>query len=266
MRRFFDPAAYRIVLFDQRNAGRSRPHASDPAVDLTANTTEHLLGDIERLREHLDVERWVLFGTSWGSALGLAYAERNTARVTAMVLSGVAVGRRAEIDWLYRGVGPQFADAYERFRNGAPADQRDGDLVEAYHSLLNDPDPAVRARAAKDFTEWEWALSSVDPDAPLVGRWADPDFQLGRARIVTHYFRHNCWLADDELIGNADRLGGIPGGLVMGRHDAQVSLAGARDLVAAWPDAELVVVDDAGHSVGDPGMGDAIAAATDRFR
>jgi len=265
VRRFFDPSAYRIVLFDQRGCGRSTPHASDPRTDLSVNTTEHLLADIERLRERLGIARWLLFGGSWGSTLALAYAERNPQQVSAMVLVGVTTTRRAEIDWLYRGVAPLFPAEYARFRAGVPPAERDGDLVEAYHRLLEDPDPRVRAKAAKDWCEWESALVSVHADAKPEPRRLQPDFQMAFARLVTHYFRHNAWLEDGILLRNAGALSGIPGVMVHGRLDFGGPLVTAWELAQAWPDGQLVVVSGAGHSSGDPGMSEAVIAATDRF-
>jgi proline iminopeptidase len=265
LRRFFDPSAYRIVLFDQRGCGRSTPHASDPRTDLSVNTTEHLLADIERLRQHLGIDRWVLFGGSWGSTLALAYAERNPQRVTAIILVGVTTTRRSEIDWLYRGVAPLFPAQWAHFRAGVPAAERDGDLVEAYYRLLQDRDPVVRAKAAQDWCTWEAALVSVDPDATLEPRRLQPAFQVAFARIVTHYFRHNAWLEDGILLRNAGALSGIPGVMVQGRLDLGGPLVTAWELAQAWPDGELVVVSGAGHSSGDPGMSAAVIAATDRF-
>jgi proline iminopeptidase len=253
------------VLFDQRGCGRSTPHASDPATDLSVNTTAQLLRDMEALREHLEIERWLVFGISWGSTLGLAYAEQHPQRVTAIVLAGVGTSRRSEIEWLYRGVGALFPDVWSRFRDGVPEAERDGDLVEAYYRLLHDVDPAVRANAAKDWSDYEWSLSSIDPNAPQPARWRDPEFQFGRARIVTHYFRHNAWLEDGALLRDAQLLAGIPGVLINGRFDVQCPLENAAELAQVWPTAELVAVDDAGHSSGDPGMSEAIVTATDRF-
>jgi len=264
-RRFFDPGAYRIVLFDQRGCGRSTPHASDPRTDLAVNTTAHLLADIERLRQHLGIDRWLLFGGSWGSTLGLAYAERHPQRVTAIVLVGVTTTRRSEIDWLYRGVAPLFPVQWARFRAGAPADDRDGDLVEAYYKLLRDPDPVVRAKAAQDWCAWESVLVSVHPDATPEPRRSQLAFQMAFARIVTHYFRHNAWLEDGILLRNAGALTGIPGVMVHGRLDLGGPLVTAWELAEAWPDSELVVVNGAGHSSGDPGMSEAVIAATNRF-
>ncbi|MGA2521078.1 MAG: prolyl aminopeptidase [Acidimicrobiales bacterium] len=267
-RRFFDPAAYRIVLFDQRGCGRSRPHAADPATDLGANTTEHLLGDIERLRIHLGVERWLVFGTSWGSTLGLAYAERHPARVRALVLAAVATTRPWEIEWLYKAVAPLFPAEWERFRAGVvAADDADAhDLVEAYSRLLEDPDDAVRLRAARHFNAWDWALSVADPGTEPPATWAEPAFQVARARIVTHYFRHDAWLEDGALLRGAGALTGVPGVMVHGRLDLASPLATAWALARAWPDAELVVVPRAGHTLGAEPMAEAVVVATDRFR
>ncbi|HEY5751789.1 MAG TPA: prolyl aminopeptidase [Chthoniobacterales bacterium] len=219
VRRFFDPIAYQIVLFDQRGCGRSTPHASDPRTDLSVNTTEHVIADIECLRQHLGIHRWMVFGGSWGSTLGLAYAERHRQRVTEIVLVGVTTTRRSEIDWLYRGVAPLFPAQWARFRAGAPVAERDGDLVEAYYRLLQDPEPVVRTKAAKDWCEWESALVSVNPDAEPEPRRLLPEFQMAYARIVTHYFRHNAWLEEGILLRNAGALTGIPGVMVQGRLD-----------------------------------------------
>jgi proline iminopeptidase len=264
-RRFFDPDAYRIVLFDQRNCGRSTPHASDPAVDLSTNTTPHLLADIERLRGHLGVDRWLVFGGSWGSALGLAYAERHPERVTEIVLFGIAVGRRREIEWITRDVGRLFPQAWTRFRDGVPASERDGSLVEAYARLLEDPDPAIREKAARDWCDWEDAHVRVRPDHGRNLRYDDPAFRMAFARIVTHYWRQNGWLEDGVLLREAGRLAGIPGVLVHGRLDVSGPLDGAWELARAWPGSELAIIEEAGHSAGDPGMTETLVAATDRF-
>ena len=265
VRRYFDPHAYRIVLFDQRGCGRSTPHASDLRTDLSVNTTEHLLADMELLRQYLDIDQWLLFGGSWGSTLGLAYAERNPQRVTEMVLVGVTTTRRAEIDWLYRGVAPLFPAQWARFRAGVPPAERDGDLVAAYHRLLQDPDPAIHMKAAKDWCEWESALVSVDPDAKPDPRRLQPAFQLAFARIVTHYFHHNAWLEEGILLRQASSLAHIPGILIHGRLDLGSPLVTAWELARAWPNSELVIVSGAGHSSTDPGMSEALIAATDRF-
>ncbi len=265
MRRYFDPAAYRIVLFDQRNCGRSRPHASDPNTGLSSNTTAHLIADMELLRRYLHIERWMLFGGSWGSTLALAYAQRCPNRVIGIILLGVTTTRRSEIDWLYRGVAPLFPEEWARFRAGVPEFERDGDLVGSYYRLLHDPDPAVRAKAAQDWHDWEAASVSVDPDARPAARWLEPDFQMARARIVTHYFYHNAWLDEGVLLREAGLLAGIPGVLIHGRLDLGSPLLTAWELAQVWPGSELIVVKGAGHTASDPGMTEALIAATDRF-
>lgn len=267
MRRFFDPAAYRIVLFDQRNCGRSLPHASDPAVDLATNTTPHLIADIERLREHLSIDRWMLFGGSWGSTLALAYAETHPDRVTEIVIPGVTTTRPSEIDWLYRGMAPLFPAEYARFVMSVPEGERGSaaDLVAAYYRLLHDADSAVRLKAAQDFSDWELASLSVDPDAKPGPRWSDPAFILARARIVTHYFYHQAWLEEGILLREAYKLRGIPGILIHGRLDLGAPLMTAWELAQVWPESELVIVGGAGHSTSDAGMPEAIITATDRL-
>ncbi|MEX1009476.1 MAG: prolyl aminopeptidase [Acidimicrobiia bacterium] len=264
-RRYFAPDAYRIVLFDQRECGRSTPHASDPTTDLSTNTTEHLLRDIELLRRHLGIEQWLVFGNSWGSTLALAYAERHPERVSALVLVAVGTTRPSEIDWLYHGVGRFLPEHWSRFRAGVPEADRDGDLVDAYHRLLEHPDPAVRERAARSWCEWEDAVVSPDPGIPPNPRYADPRFRMAFARIVTHYFAHDAWLEDGVLLRGADRLHDIPGTMVHGRLDLGGPLVTAWELSQTWSDAELIVVNTAGHSTGDPGMSEAAVAATDRF-
>ena len=261
-RRFFDPAAYRIVLFDQRGCGRSTPSAGEPAADLAVNTTWHLVSDIERLRVHLGVERWLVLGVSWGVTLALAYAEAHPERVSELVLVAVTMTRRAELDWFYRGVAPLFPAEWERFRAGVPAGERDGDLIHAYHRLLGDPDPDVRARAADDWSAWELALMSTEPDPAWPEAWRSPAFRYTRARLVTHYFRHAAWLEEGALLRDAGRLAGIPGTMIHGRVDLGAPLATAWELDRAWPDGELVVVGGAGHSA--TGMADQVVAATSR--
>jgi proline iminopeptidase len=265
VRRYFDPHAYRIVLFDQRNCGRSLPHASDLRTDLAVNTTAHLLADLEQLRQHLGIDQWLLFGGSWGSTLGLAYAEQNPQRVTEMVLGSVTTTRRAEIDWLYGGVAPLFPAQWARFRAGVPPAERDGDLIAAYHRLLQDSDPAIHMQAAKDWCAWEAAVVSVDPEATPEPRRLQPAWQLAFARIVTHYFCHNVWLEEGILLRQASALAHIPGILVHGRLDLGSPLVTAWELAQAWPNSELVIVSGAGHSSTDPGMSEALIAATDRF-
>ena len=261
MRRLFDPRRYRIVLFDQRGAGRSRPHASDSAVDLSVNTTDHLVADIERLREYLAVDRWLVQGTSWGSTLALAYAQRYPQHVSEIVLAAVTMTRRVDVDWVCRGVGAFFPAQWERFRGAVPEADRDGDLVAAYARLLVDPDPVIHHRAARDWCDWEAAIVSVESGGRPNPRYDDPDFRLGFARLVTHYFSHAAWLAEDELLAHADRLAGIPGVLIHGQLDVCGPLRTAWQLAQSWPGSELVVVDAAGHT--STSLRDRVVVATD---
>lgn len=250
-RRLFDPEVYRVVLFDQRGCGRSRPHASEPDADLSANNTANLIADIEALRERLEIARWLVLGGSWGSTLALAYAEAHPERVTEIVLFGVTTGRHSEFDWTFRGgVATFFPEQWERLNAGLPEGGRDGDVVEAYSRLLNDPDPEVCRRAAENWCMWESATPAWPPATGLAERFRDPAYALAFARIVTHYVRHNAWLEDGALLRDAGRLAGIPGVLVNGRFDFQAPIGNAWELRRVWPEAELVIVDDAGHAVG----------------
>jgi proline iminopeptidase len=265
-RRLFDPAVYRVVLFDQRGCGRSVPHASAPDTDLASNNTSNLIADIELLRRHLDVDRRLVFGGSWGSTLALAYAETHPRRVTEMILFGVTTGRRAEFDWLFRGgVAVLFPEQWERLRAGVPVAEQDGDIVEAYSALLNDLDAAVRERAAEAWCMWESATPAWPPSTGLARRFTSPTFAMAFARIVTHYVRHNAWLEDGILLRNAGALADIPGIMVNGRFDFQAPIANAWALKRAWPRAELVVVDDAGHAADNPSITQELIRATDRF-
>ena len=266
LRRYFDPEVYRVVLFDQRGAGRSKPHPSEPNVDLSANTTGHLLVDIERLRRQLDIERWLVFGLSWGSTLALAYAERHPDRVTEMVLASTGTTTAWEVEWITRGVGIFFPEPWARFRDGVPEADRAGSLVDAYHRLLMNPDPAIHEKAARDWCDWEMALVAVHPNHMPHPRYEQSAFRLGFARMVTHYFRHHAWLEDGILLREANRLSGIPGILIHGRLDLGCPLITAWRLTQNWPGSELVVVSEAGHDARDPGMSESIVAATDRFR
>jgi proline iminopeptidase len=265
MRRGFDPDRYRAVLFDQRGCGRSTPHASDPATPMRFNTTEHLLADMERLREHLGIDRWLLCGGSWGSTLILAYAERHPDRVSEIVISSITTSRRYEIDWLYRGAARFFPAQWQRFRAGVPAADRDGDLLAAYSRLLDDPDPAVRARAANAWCDWEAAVLSLEPSAKptFYGDQAPADL-LALARICAHYFANGAWLEEGVLLREVGRLAGIPGVLVHGGLDLSTPLDTAWELANAWPGAELVIVPDAGHQ-GNATTRQAVLTALDRF-
>jgi proline iminopeptidase len=261
-----DPEAYRIVLMDQRQCGRSTPHASAADADLSANTTAHLISDIERLREHLDIERCLVLGGSWGSTLALAYAEAHPDRVREMVLFGVTTGRRREFDWLFRGgLSMFFPQQWQRLVDALPEADRESDVVEAYHRNLMNPDPAVHERAAYEWCLWESATPEWPPREGLAPRFKDPAYALAFARIVTHYVRHYAWLEDGQLISGAGLLAGTPGVLITGRFDFQAPPASAWALSQAWPSAELVIVDDAGHDAANTAITDAIVRATDRF-
>jgi proline iminopeptidase len=260
-RRFFDPAGYRIVLFDQRNCGRSTPHASDPATDLAANTTHHLLADVEALREQLGIERWLVLGGSWGSTLALAYAEAHTERVTELILFGVTTGRHSEFDWVFRGgLSRFFPEQWAQLSAVAGAD----DVIETYHRLLNDPDRATRERAAESWCLWESVTPDWPPKSELATRFQDPRYAVAFARIVTHYVRHYAGLEDGALLRDAGVLAGTPGVLINGRYDFQAPLENLWKLHEAWPGAEPVIVDDAGHGA-PTSISSEIVRATNRF-
>ncbi|WP_406393082.1 prolyl aminopeptidase [Streptomyces sp. NBC_00887] len=264
-RQYFDPDLYRVVLFDQRNCGRSTPHASDPAADMRHNTTPHLIADMELLRTRLGIGKWLLYGGSWGSTLILAYAEQYPERVSEIVIAAVTTTRRSEIDWLYRGAGQIFPEAWDLFRAGVPEAEGPDGLVAAYARRMESPDPDVRARATADWCAWEDAVLSMEAytgPAPYSGR---PDrAREAFVRICSHYFAHAAWLEEGRLIRDAGRLAGIPGVLVHGRFDLGGPLTTAWELAKAWPDAELTVIDAAGH-LGGPATGRAVLAALDRF-
>lgn len=264
-RRYFDPDLYRVILFDQRGAGRSLPHASAPTIDLATNTTSHLIGDIEKLRLHLGLERWLVLGASWGSTLALAYAQAHPERITEMVLFSIATTTPWEVEWITRGVGIYFPASWQRFREGVPATERDGNLAAAYHRLLMHPDPAVHEKAARDWCDWEDAILSVRPNHKPNPRYDDPAFRLGFARLVTHYWANHAWLEDGALLSGARRLGNIPGILIHGRLDICNPLVTPWKLANAWPGSELIIVDEGGHDAADAGMNEAIIGATDRF-
>jgi proline iminopeptidase len=264
--RLFDSHVYQIILLDQRNCGRSTPYAGDPETSLAHNTTEHLIADIERLRRFLRIDRWLVFGGSWGSTLALAYAERYLERVTEMILFGVTTGRHEEMDWLFRGgVARFFPEQWERLRAGAPEAQRDADVVAAYARRLNDPDPLVRERAAEDWCLWESATPAWPTAQGLAKRFADPRYALAFARIVTHYISHNAWLESDSLLRGATALADIPAILVNGRFDFQAPIGNAWALKRVWPRAALWIVGDAGHSADNDGLTSALVRATDHF-
>jgi proline iminopeptidase len=264
-RRYFNPDHYHVVLFDQRGCGRSTPHASDSTTDMSVNTTEHLLADMERLRGHLGIGRWLLYGGSWGSTLILAYAERHPERVSAIVILGVTMSRRSEIEWLYRGVGRFFPEEWERFRAGVAEAERDRDLLAAYARLMENPDPDVRGKAAADWLAWEDAVISQEPHGTPNAYSSRPQAaRLAFVRICAHYFSHAAWLEEGALLRDANRLSGIPGVLIHGRLDLGSPLRTAWELARAWPDARLVVIDDSGHT-GSETMKKEILDTTDKF-
>jgi proline iminopeptidase len=264
-RRLFDPARYRVVLFDQRACGRSRPHASSLGTNLTHNNTDHLIADIEQLRIHLQVPKWLVMGGSWGSALALAYAECFPKSVSELVLFGVTTGRRQEFDWLFReGLGAFFPHAWEQRRNALPTTHRRGDVVEAYCHLLNDSDPDIRERAAIAWCTWESATPEWPPSSALAQRFQDPAYALAYARLVTHYVIHDAWLGDGRIIENLDRIATIPGVLISGRFDFQSPIGTAWNLHRLWPSSKLVILDNAGHTPTRE-ISHEIVSATDHF-
>ncbi|MCQ1833944.1 prolyl aminopeptidase [Neorhizobium galegae] len=264
-RRHFDPAVWRIVQFDQRGCGKSTPNAGDFGNKLADNTTQHLIGDIEALRQRLGVESWLVFGSSWGATLALVYAQAFPGQVRAIILAGVTTTRWAEIDWLYNGLSIFLPEAFENFVAAIPEPLRDRHPVSAYHALLNDTDLAVRHKAAFDWHHWEAGSISAEPQAGLPLRWQDPAFVLARARLCVHYFENRAWLEDSQLLRQAHKLAGIPGVLIQGRLDLQGPPATAFALAKAWPGSELVMIENAGHSTGDRGMAEAIVAAANGF-
>lgn len=265
MRRLFDPEDYRLVLFDQRNCGRSTPHAADPGVDLATNTTAALIGDCERLREHLAIERWLVWGGSWGTTLGLAYALAHPQRVSELILVSVVTTTRREVEWVTREMGRVFPEQWQRFRDGVPEPERDGNLALAYSRLLESGDPEVRDRAARAWCAWEDTHVATVPGHEPDPRYEDPRFRLCFARIVTHYWSNAAFLEDGRLLRDAPRLAGIPGVMITGRLDISGPPDVAWRLARAWPDAELVIVEGAGHGGRHSEMAEASRAATRRF-
>jgi proline iminopeptidase len=260
-RRQFDPARYDIMLFDQRGCGRSTPHAS-----LEANTTWHLVADIERLRALAGVEKWMVYGGSWGSTLALAYAQTHPDRVTELVLRGIFTFRQRELDWLYRqgGASEIFPDKWEEFVAPIPEAER-SDFVAAYHRRLTDADPAVQLPAAKAWSKWEAETVTLLPNPHVIEQHTSDDFAVAIARIENHYMINKGWLEEGQLIANAGRLKGIPGVIVQGRYDCCTPPVTAWALHKAWPEAELVIVPDGGHLFNEPGVLDGLIRATDGF-
>jgi len=262
MRRFHDPRHYRIILLDQRGCGRSTPNAS-----IENNTTWHLVADMERLRHHLGIARWQLFGGSWGSTLALAYAETHPERVSALVLRGIFLLRRSELAWFYQdGASALFPEAWEAFERVIPPEER-GDMIGAYYTRLVDPNPSVHMPAAEAWSVWEGTTLSLIEDPARVRSFANPAYALAFARIECHYFVNAGFFAEDgALLKNAYRLGDIPGVIVHGRYDVVTPVRNAWDLKTAWPSAELRIVPDAGHAMTEPGIIHELVRATSHFR
>lgn len=264
-RRFFDPARYRIVLFDQRGCGRSTPHASEPGADLTTNTTWHLVDDLEKLRIDRGIDTWQVFGGSWGSTLSLAYAQAHPERVTELVLRGIFTLRRFELDWYYNGGAGHLApEWWERFCAPLGGTSFEGDRIARYHELLFDPDPAIHGPAGVAWTTWEAATSYLRFNAEAVAEFSDPAFALAFARIENHYFVHGGWLREGQLIGGVDAIRHIPAVIVQGAYDVCCPPVTAWDLHRAWPEADFHLV-HAGHAAGEPKIAEQLVAATDRF-
>ena len=259
-RRLFDPARYNVLLFDQRGCGRSTPHAS-----LEANTTWDLVADIERLRELAGVESWLVFGGSWGSTLAIAYAETHPERASALILRGIFTLRRLEVDWFYQeGASSLYPDAWEDFLAPIPEEER-GDLVEAYRKRLTGNDPVEQLAAAKAWSGWEGSTVRLLPDPNLVAAVTADRFAVAIARIENHYMVNLGWFDEGQLIRDAGRLAGIPGVIVQGRYDCCTPPRTAWDLHRAWPEAELHIIPDAGHSYNEAGILDRLVRATDAF-
>lgn len=259
-RRLFDPERYDIMLFDQRGCGRSTPHA-----ELEANTTWHLVADMERLRAMMGAERWLVFGGSWGSTLGLAYAETHPARVSELVLRGIYLLTKREMDWYYQfGVSEMFPEKWQRFLAPIPQGER-GDMLAAYHRRLTSDDRSVREEAAKAWAIWEGETITLLPDPATSAPFEDGHFALAFARIENHFFSHGGWLEEGQLLRDAHRLAGIPGLIVHGRYDMPCPARSAFALAEAWPDADFHLIEGAGHAYNEPGILDCLIRATDRY-
>ncbi len=260
-RQYFDPQKWRIIIFDQRGCGQSTPHA-----ELRENTTWDLVADIERIREHLGIDRWAVFGGSWGSTLALAYSQRHADRCLALILRGIFMLRKAEIDWFYQsGCSNIFPDAWEAYLALIPIEER-GDLLQAYHRRLTGDDRAIRQEAARAWSIWEGSTSKLLPDSVGAARFGEDRFAEAFARIECHYFVNGGFFdVDDLLLRNIDRIRHIPAVIVQGRYDVVCPMKSAWDLHRAWPEAQLIVVSDAGHSMSEYGISSALIEAGDRF-
>lgn len=262
MHRFHDPKAYRVVVFDQRGCGRSTPHA-----ELRENTTWDLVADIEKLRKHLGIARWQVFGGSWGSTLALAYAQTHPQRVSELILRGIFTLRRAELLWFYQeGASWLFPDLFATYREFIPEEEQ-GDLIAAYYKRLTDPDKSVQLAAAKRWAQWEAATLSLKPDPKRIANFGVEDFAIAFARIECHYFINRGFFSrDDQLIANVDLIRHIPCIIVQGRYDVVTPAKTAFDLTSVWPEAEFIVIDDAGHTAIEPGISAALVMAGEKFK
>lgn len=257
-RRFFNPEHYRIILFDQRGAGRSKPHA-----ELAQNTTAELVADIEKLREHLGVEQWVLFGGSWGSTLSLLYAQAFPERVLAMILRGIFLCRPHELHWFYQeGASRIFPDYWQKFIEPIPVDQRDN-LIQAYHKLLTSNNELAKMNAAKHWSIWEASCATLRPHQALIDTFGEPHMALALARIEAHYFVNDVFIEHNQILDNMHKLEGIPGTIVHGRYDIICPVENAWELHQHWPNSQLQIVRDSGHGSREPGTIDALVRATD---
>ncbi len=264
-RRFFDPAHYRIIIFDQRGAGRSKPLG-----ELKDNTTAHLIADIERLREHLGVKRWLVFGGSWGATLGLAYAEAHPERCLGLVLRGIFLCRKREIDWFLHGLRTIFPENWRAFAEFLPQAER-SDLLASYYRRLTDPDPAVHMPAARAWSTYEGACSTLLPSPETVAEFSEDRMALGLARIEAHYFVNGIFMKEDAVLANASRLADVPAVIVQGRYDVVCPIVTADELARAWPKAgkgglEYIIVPDAGHAATEPGIRARLIGATEMFK
>jgi len=257
-RRFFDPTYYRAVLFDQRGAG-----ASTPVGETSGNTTQQLISDIERLREYLGIERWLVFGGSWGSTLGLAYGQAHPSRCLGFLLRGIFLGRSSEIDWFLHGLRNVFPEAWHRFAGMLPPDERQ-ELLRGYLKRLFDPDPRVHLPYARAWSEYEGTCSTLLPNPDLVRHFSDE--ALGLARLEAHYFAHECFLGPNELLSRIDRIRHLPASIVQARYDMVCPIVNADELARAWPSARYVIVPDAGHSVWEPPVRAAVVAELERLK
>jgi proline iminopeptidase len=259
-RRYFDPALYRIITFDQRGCGRSTPHAS-----LENNTTQALVADLERIREHLGIDKWVLFGGSWGSTLALAYAQAHPQRVLGLLLRGIFLARPEDVRWLYQeGASRLFPDYWEDYLSPIPADER-GNLVQAFYKRLTGPDQIAQMHAAKAWSTWEGRTATLRPNPMIVDRFSEAARALSIARIECHYFINNSFLEPNQLLRDMGKITHLPGVIVHGRYDVICPLDNAWALHKAWPNSELQIIRDAGHSAAESGITDALVRAADQM-